>query len=124
MFVPVSVEILSCMKTFLLTLTGVLLSGFLFANTITALTNTTSPGDWASGSTWSTGNVPATGDMVVIPGGKAVAVASQVYGTETPKLFIIVTGNLNFEPSGKLNLSSLSYIQLSAGGKIVPKNNA
>lgn len=112
------------MKTFLLSLASILLSSSLFANTITAISNTASPGDWSSASTWSTGTVPVSGDIVLIPGGNAVAITTQIYGSETPTLSIIVTGTLNFEPSGKLNLSALSYIQLSAGGRIVPKNSS
>jgi hypothetical protein len=62
--------------------------------------------------------------MVLIPSGKAVVIGSQLYSSSTPTLFIIVTGTLNFEPSGKLNLSLLSYLQLGVGGRIVPKNAA
>jgi len=93
------------------------------AATVTAMTSSSSPGDWASGATWSSGTIPASGDLVIIPGGKAVVIQSQVYGS-APTLIVVVSGTLNFEPSGKLNLSALSSIQLGAGGKISPKNSA
>lgn len=93
------------------------------AATVTATTSTSSPGDWANGATWSSGTMPASGDLVIIPGGKAVVIQSQVYGS-TPTLVVVVSGTINFEPSGKLNLSAISSIQLGAGGKISPKNSA
>jgi hypothetical protein len=108
----------------LFTLIGLLFSISLFAGTITAVTTASSPGDWNSTNTWSEGNIPQSGDKVIIPTGKAVVVQGQIYGSQTPTLFIEVSGTLNFEPSGKLNLSLLSNIQLLIGGKIAPKNGS
>ncbi|RYZ30531.1 MAG: hypothetical protein EOO10_02485 [Chitinophagaceae bacterium] len=112
------------MKTILLTFLFLSFSFSLLAGTVTALTTIASPGDWTTGTTWSSGTVPTSGDLVIIPGGKAVVIASQVYGGTSPTLIVIVNGTLNFEPSGKLNLSALSSIQLSVGGKISPKNSS
>jgi len=110
--------------------TGILLSlvrffpTLLFANTVTAVTTNVSPGDWSAGGSWSSGTVPQSGDLVVIPAGKAVSVSNQVHTSTAPTLIIRVTGELDFHPSGKLDLSSTSTLQLFVGGKIIPQNSA
>ena len=96
----------------------------LFARIITAVTPAAFPSDWASENTWSTGSIPASGDLVLVPESNAVVVRSQVYPVVSPTLIIQVNGVLNFNPSGKLNLSALSMLQLLVGGKIQPKNTS
>ncbi len=112
------------MKTYAITFLGLLFSLSALANTITALTAAASPGDWATGSTWSSGTVPASGDLVIIPSGKAVEVSSQVYSSTSPFLSIEISGVLDFRPSGRLELRAGSYLQLFSGAKIVPFNSS
>ena len=110
------------MKTLVCTLCNFLVSLPLFANTITALSSDNSPGDWDQATTWSGGQVPESGDIVIIPSNKGVLVRGTEYGIPVPTLIIQVWGTLNFEPSGKLDLSLTSQLILFLGGKIVPKN--
>lgn len=112
------------MKTCLVAISSLLISFTTFANTITAVTPGASPGDWGTGSTWSSGTVPASGDLVIIPSGMAVQVASHVYPSTSPTLSIEISGTLNFKPSGKLDLGATSYLQLFSGGNIVPQNSS
>ncbi len=112
------------MKLFLSALLHLFLTYPLFATTVTASSSSSAPGDWDNSSTWSGGNVPKSGDVVLIPSGKAVVVKGEEYGSASPTLQILVNGTLNFEPSGKLNLSPTSFLQIFVGGKIVPKNGS
>lgn len=112
------------MRTGIFTFICLLFSTLLFANTVTAVTGTASPGDWSAGGSWSSGTVPQSGDLVVIPAGKAVSVSNQVYTSTAPALIIQVAGEIDFHPSGKLDLSSTSTLQLFVGGKIIPQNSA
>lgn len=112
------------MRTGIFTFIFLLFSTCLFANIVTAVTNTATPGDWGDGASWSSGTVPQSGDVVLVPLGKAISVSSQVYSVIAPTLIIQVTGSLNFHPSGRLDLSALSSLQLFVGGKIIPQNSA
>lgn len=112
------------MKNCLTAFAATLFSVSSFAATVTAVTSTLFPGDWNAGSTWSSGTVPKNGDLVIIPLGLGVEVASQIYTATAPTLSIEVFGTLHFRPSGKLDLSATSYLQLFLGGKIIPQNTS
>ena len=113
------------MKNSICILLTLSLSVSLFANTITAVTSEASPGDWTDGASWAGGAVPQSGDIVMIPAGKAILISDQVYSLVSPPFISLrVWGTLNFEPSGKLHLSLLSDIQIFLGGKIKPKNSS
>ncbi len=84
----------------------------------------------ASGSTWNGGTVPTTDDIVCIPSGTTVVVAHSTYSETTacpatstaaaPRLQVFVCGTMQFNNSGQLNLSCNSFIQVYAGGSILP----
>ena len=73
---------------------------------------------WVAKENWSEGRVPTNGDIVVIPSGQTITVKGQPYTTPA-SLTIRINGTLNFEPSGKLDLSSISTIQIFSSGSIV-----
>ena len=112
------------MRTSLFTAISALFCFSAFASTITATTSTSAPGDWNVGSTWSSGTVPQSGDLVIIPLGTGVQVSSHIYPSSVPNLSIEVFGTLNFRPSGKLDLGPASYLQIFLLGKIVPQNTS
>lgn len=87
-------------------------------------------GNWNVGTTWNNGTVPTTDDIVCIPAGTTVVVAHSTYSettscpaastTAAPRLQIFVCGTIQFNNSGQLNLSCNSFIQIYAGGSILP----
>lgn len=66
---------------------------------------------WGIAFNWSPSGVPADGDVVIIPEGQTISVKGAFYtGTET--IIIKVSGTLDFDPSGKLDLGINSEVQL------------
>lgn len=87
-------------------------------------------GNWTSPSTWNGGTLPGNNDIVCIPAGFTVTVVGNTYKEEktpaacqsdpanSPRLYIFICGNLNFDPSGKLYLSCGSTIEIYPGGRV------
>jgi hypothetical protein len=84
------------------------------------ITATASNGNWTSSSTWDLHRIPADGDVVKIPSGKTVQLNSNVYNNASslPILAIIISGTLDFECGGELNLKCGSSVCTSGSGKI------
>jgi hypothetical protein len=107
----------------LLFVLAVLCTYFASAGTVTAVAS----GDWDVASTWDINGIPGnatTSTTVVIPAGITVNVKSQVYSSTIPIITLQIYGTLSFHPSGRLDLSSTSTIQLYSGSSIVPFNNS
>lgn len=56
--------------------------------------------------------MPQSGDVVLVPVGKSITVKGSVYAATAASLTIYIYGTLDFDPSGKLNLSSMGVVQL------------
>lgn len=67
---------------------------------------------WQNPNNWNPIGVPQSGDIVIVPSGKTISVKGNVYSTVAANLTINVYGTLDFDPSGTLNLSSVSVVQL------------
>ena len=61
-----------------------------------------SSGNWATGSTWVGGSVPAADDLVVIAHGHKVTVNTNIQSTRTGN--VTIDGNLHFANGGKMHL--------------------
>ena len=61
-----------------------------------------SSGNWATGSTWVGGSVPAADDLVVIAHGHKVTINTNIQSTRTGD--ITIDGNLHFATNGKMHL--------------------
>lgn len=70
---------------------------------------------WNNPANWTPARVPTDGDVVKIPSGLTLAVKGSV---NPGSLTILVYGTLAFDPSGKLDLSATSTIQVFSGGQI------
>ena len=66
---------------------------------------------WQNPNNWNPVGVPQNGDVAIIPAGMIITVKGNVYSTSA-KLTIKVNGTLDFDPSGTLNLSNGSVVQL------------
>jgi hypothetical protein len=76
---------------------------------------------WGNSDNWSPSGIPVDGDKVIIPAGKTISVKGAFYnGIEAIK--ILVTGTLDFDPSGKLNLGILSSVQLDNSTSYISSN--
>ena len=104
------------MKTAFLTI--VLLSTVLHtvaAPNIKAIVNN---GSWTSNAAWNMNRNPSDGDTVTIPAGMTIQINSNI-NTPGNGLYIIVYGTLKFNGGGsKLDISSLSWVVVEAGGII------
>ncbi len=78
---------------------------------------------WSNATNFNPVGVPQDGDVVYIPSVLSITVKGPVYGSTLPTLKIYIYGTLDFDPSGKLDLSSGSLVQLYAGGKITTKGS-
>ena len=78
---------------------------------------------WANGSNFSPTGVPQRGDSVTIPSGMTVTVKGNIYGT-LALLKIYIHGTMDFDPSGKLDLTVSSLIQIHEGGKIITNGSS
>lgn len=78
---------------------------------------------WSNATNFNPFGVPQDGDVVYIPSIMTITVKGPVYGSALPTLKIYVYGTLDFDPSGKLDLSSSSLVQLYSGGKIITKGS-
>ncbi len=89
---------------------------FSFANTKTVISN--SGNGWIVASNWSPAGIPQDGDTVIVPAGFSIKIKGQIYTSGEPCLVIKVFGNLDFEPSGRLELSANSRLSLMPGASI------
>lgn len=74
---------------------------------------------WSNANNWNPTGLPQNGDTVVIPLGLTINVKGQIYSSPNPNLLIKIYGTLDFDPSGKIDLSSISTIGIYTGGAIV-----
>jgi hypothetical protein len=104
------------MKTSFLTLIAFLSLTSSFASpNIKATVNN---GSWTSNATWNLNRNPSNTDTVTIPAGITVQINSNI-NTPGNGLYIIVYGTLKFVGGGsKLDISSLSWVVVEAGGLI------
>lgn len=72
---------------------------------------------WSVNVNWNPGVIPQSGDSVTVPTGKTVTVKTNVYNS-SPGLYIVIYGNLDFAPGGKLVLGAGSVIIVMPGGSI------
>jgi hypothetical protein len=72
---------------------------------------------WSADSNWNPFGVPANGDTVIIPAGQSIRIKGDIYPV-APCLVIRVFGSVDFDASGKLDLSSNSSLSLMAGARI------
>lgn len=78
---------------------------------------------WGNNANWSPAGIPVDGDEIVIPVGQIISVKGSFYsGTENFQ--IQVHGTLDFDPSGKLNLGSLSTVQLHTSTSAITTNGS
>jgi len=73
---------------------------------------------WSNASNWSPSGVPQNGDTIVVPVGMTISVKGQIYSLPYPKLLIKIFGTLDFDPSGKIDLSPLSAIGIFVGAHL------
>jgi hypothetical protein len=66
--------------------------------------------------------VPKNGDIVIIPAGITISVKGNVYASAV-KLTTKVNVNLDFNPSGTLNLNSESVVQLYTNNSKIISNS-
>jgi len=70
---------------------------------------------WSNASNWNPAGVPQNGDTVIVPLGITISVKGQIYSSTYPTLLIKIFGTLDFDPSGKIDLSSTSAIGILTG---------
>jgi hypothetical protein len=73
---------------------------------------------WSVASNWSPSGVPQSGDEVIIPAGFTISVKNTIYSSPFPFLNIKVWGILDLDPSGKIDLSSVSLLHVYTAGQI------
>jgi hypothetical protein len=73
---------------------------------------------WSNASNWSPSGVPQNGDTVIIPVGITISVKGQIYSSPYPTILIKIYGTLDFDPSGKIDLSSASAIGILTGANL------
>lgn len=78
---------------------------------------------WGNNANWSPTGVPVNGDEIIIPLGKIISVKGSFY-SGTGNLNIIINGTLDFDPSGKLDLGSLSTVQLNTTTSSITTNGS
>lgn len=84
---------------------------------IKTVVNNTGVG-WGNANNWSPTGVPVDGDEVRIPYGQTISIKNSFYAG-TGNLVIKVEGNLDFDPSGKLDLGPLSQVQLMSANATI-----
>ena len=99
------------MKKIITLFASILLCQFTHAATKIAQSNTGT--GWGNAANWLPNGVPQNGDVVIIPSGLSITVKGSLYGTAA-NLTVYIHGNLDFDPSGKLNLGSSSFVQLTS----------
>jgi hypothetical protein len=72
---------------------------------------------WSVDNNWFPVGVPEDGDTVNIPAGLSIKIKGEVYPV-SPCLVIRVYGNIDFDPSGRLELSVNSELSLMSGANI------
>lgn len=108
------------MKTML---TAILLFFLLAAGATTKTVLGSSGQGWSDPSNFSPSGIPQNNDVVIIPVGITISVKGSIYNTQ-PFLKIYIYGTLDFDPSGQLDLSASSLIQIFAGGRITTNGSS
>lgn len=104
------------MKTFVIIIFSLIYSLKAISATKTAVANTGN--GWSVASNWSPSGVPQDGDTIIIPAGFTLTVKGNIYSSPNPNIFINIYGNLDFDPSGKLELGVNSVINIPLNGSI------
>ena len=78
-----------------------------------------SSGNWATGSTWVGGSVPAADDLVVIAHGHKVTLNTNIQSTRTGD--VTIDGNLHFANGGKMHLHGVMRVNNTSNNS---NNNA
>ena len=76
---------------------------------------------WQNPNNWIPVGVPQNGDVAFIPAGMTISVKGNVYTTPI-MLSIQISGTLDFDPSGTLNLSPGSIVQLYSNVSKITSN--
>lgn len=85
------------------------------------------PGEWSDPATWDQNDVPGDDDIVLIPADFKVVIKGDIYNKELvkPDLNIQISGVLQFEASGRLDLGAGSLIQIyTAEARITSTNGS
>ena len=73
---------------------------------------------WGNASNWSPSGVPQNGDTAFVPSGITISVKGQIYSIPYPTIVIKIFGTLDFDPSGKIDLSSAGVIGIFYGAHL------
>jgi hypothetical protein len=98
-------------------LTCLLILSCLFCGATNKIVVANSGQGWSNGNNFSPNGIPQSGDSVTIPAGVMLTVKGNIY-TNMPLLKVYVYGTMDFDPSGKLDLTISSLVQIYSGGKI------
>jgi hypothetical protein len=79
---------------------------------------------WTNASNWNPTGVPQNGDTVIIPVGVTISVKGQAYSSPFPTILIKIFGTLDFDPSGKIDLSSSSAIGILNGAHLTTNGSS
>ena len=104
-------------------LTCLLLVSFLFSNATNKIVVANSGQGWSNGNNFSPAGLPQNGDSVTIPAGVTLTVKGNIYGSMS-LLKIYIYGTMDFDPSGKLDLTVSSLVQIYSGGKITTNGSS
>ena len=104
-------------------LTCLLLVSFLFGKATNKIVVANSGQGWSNGNNFSPAGLPQNGDSVTIPAGVTLTVKGNIYGSMS-LLKIYIYGTMDFDPSGKLDLTVSSLVQIYSGGKITTNGSS
>lgn len=93
----------------------------------TTFTPVITPGEWDNPLTWGRLDIPGDDDIVIIPSNFKVVIKGDIYNKEgvKPDLNILISGVLQFEASGRLDLGAGSLIQIyTAEAQITSSNGS
>ena len=103
--------------------TSLLVVSFLFCNATNKIVVANSGQGWSNGNNFSPTGLPQNGDSVTIPAGMTLTVKGTIYSSMS-LLKIYIYGTMDFDPSGKLDLTVSSLIQIFEGGKIITNGSS
>src|SRR5688572_19435392 len=67
---------------------------------------------WNNAANWSPSGVPQGNDTATIPAGFTLSVKGNIYVGTPPGIFIDILGTLDFDNSGKIELSAAGIVNL------------
>lgn len=79
---------------------------------------------WSNASNWSPAGVPQSGDSAIIPSGFTLSVKGTVYSGPLPVIIVEISGTLDFQPSGRLQLATGSMVNIYSPGLINSTNSS